>query len=77
MRFSSFDEAYSDLRRLARPEPFTNREQRLFDAYAAQHFVCEDITDASEENKEQWILDYTLPVTWVFIGWRTDGNRWD
>ena len=57
MRFSSFDEAYSDLRRLARPEPFTNREQRLFDAYAAQHFVCEDITDASEENKEQWILD--------------------
>ena len=77
MRFSSFDEAYSDLRRLARPEPFTNREQRLFDAYAAQHFVCEAATDASEENKEQWILDYTLPVTWVFIGWRTDGNRWD
>ena len=74
MRFSSFDEAYSDLRRLARPEPFTDREQRLFDAYAAQHFVCEAATDASEENKEQWILDYTLPVTWVFIGWRTNGS---
>lgn len=39
MRFNSFDEAKADLRRLARPEPFTPREQRLFDAYARDHFV--------------------------------------
>ena len=77
MRFSSFDEAHSDLRRLAGPEPFTAREQRLFDAYVAQHVVREAVTNASGESTEQWVLDYKLPVTWVFIGWRTDGSRWD
>ena len=71
MRFSSFDEARSDLRRLAGPEPFTAREQRLFDAYTAQHFVREDATTTSEKAGEQWVLDDPLPVTWVFIGWRT------
>ena len=76
MRFSSFDEARSDLRRLAGPEPFTVREQRLFDAYAAQHFMRETATGASGESDDQWILDYKLPVTWVFIGWRTDGSAW-
>ena len=76
MRFSSFDEARADLRRLAGPEPFTAREQRLFDAYAAQHFVREDAATTSEKAGEQWILDYPLPVTWVFIGWRTDGRAW-
>ena len=76
MRFSSFDEARSDLRRLAVPEPFTVREQRLFDAYAAQHFMRETATGASGESDDQWILDYKLPVTWVFIGWRTDGSAW-
>ena len=76
MRFSSVDEAYSDLRRLARPEPFTDREQRLFDAYAAQHFVRRAAESPSGEPSEMWVLDYKLPVTWVFIGWRTDGSRW-
>ena len=76
MRFSSFDEARSDLRRLAGPEPFTVREQRLFDAYAAQHFARKAVTNASGEREDQWILDYKLPVTWVFIGWRTDGSAW-
>ena len=76
MRFSSVDEAYSDLRRLARPEPFTDREQRLFDAYAAQHFVRRATESPSGEPSEMWGLDYKLPVTWVFIGWRTDGSRW-
>ena len=76
MRFSSFDEARSDLRRLAGPEPFTVREQRLFDAYAAQHFMRETATGASGESDDQWILDYKMPVTWVFIGWRTDGSAW-
>ena len=76
MRFPSFDEAYSDLRRLARPEPFTDREQRLFDAYAAQHFVREDVTDLSGATEERWVLDYKLPITWVFIGWHTDGSAW-
>ena len=76
MRFSSFDEARSDLRRLAGPEPFTAREQRLFDAYAAQHFTHEDASTTSEKAEEQWVLDYPLPVTWVFIGWRTDGSEW-
>ena len=76
MRFSSFDEARADLRRLAGPEPFTAREQRLFDAYVAQHVVREAVTNASGESAEQWVLDYKLPVTWVFIGWRTDGSRW-
>ena len=72
MRFSSFDEARADLRRLAGPKPFTEREQRLFDAYAAQHFVHEAPTDPSEATEEHWVLNYRLPVTWVFIGWRTD-----
>ena len=76
MRFSSFDEARSDLRRLAGPEPFTAREQRLFDAYAPQHFAREAVTNASGESTEQWVLDYKLPVTWEFIGWCTDGSRW-
>ena len=71
MRFSSFDEARADLRRLAGPEPFTEREQRLFDAYAAQHFVHEAPADPSEATEGHWVLDYPLPVTWVFIGWRT------
>lgn len=76
MRFSSFGEARSDLHRLASVEPFTAREQRLFDAYAAQHFVREAATGTSGESDDQWILDYKLPVTWVFIGWRTDGRAW-
>lgn len=76
MRFSSFDEARSDLRRLAGPEPFTAREQRLFDAYMAQHVVREDAATTSEKAGEQWVLDYPLPVTWVFIGWCTDGSAW-
>lgn len=71
MRFSSFDEARADLRRLAGPKPFTAREQRLFDAYAAQHFVHEAPADPSEATEGHWVLDYRLPVTWVFIGWRT------
>ena len=73
MRFSSFDEARADLRRLAGPELFTDREQRLFDAYAAQHVVRRATESPSGEPSEMWILDYKLPVTWVFIGWRTDG----
>ena len=76
MRFSSFDEARSDLRRLAGPKPFTAREQRLFDAYAAQHVVREAAATTSENAGERWVLDYPLPVTWVFIGWRTDGSAW-
>lgn len=76
MRFSSFDEARSDLRRLAGPEPFTAREQRLFDAYAEQHFVREDAATTSGKAGRQWVLDYPLPVTWAFIGWRTDGSAW-
>lgn len=76
MRFSSFDEARADLRRLAGPEPFTEREQRLFDAYAAQHFAHEAPADPSVAAGEQWVLDYRLPVTWVFIGWSTDGSEW-
>ena len=76
MRFSSFDEARSDLRRLAGPEPFTARGQRLFDAYAEQHFVREDAATSSEKARERWLLDYPLPVTWVFIGWSTDGRAW-
>ena len=76
MRFTSFDEARADLRRLAGPEPFTDREQRLFDAYAAQHFVRRAAESPSGEPSEMWVLDYKLPVTWVFIGWRTDGSAW-
>ncbi len=76
MRFSSFDEARADLRRLAGPEPFTAREQRLFDVYAAQHFVREAPADPSEATEGHWVLDYRLPVTWEFIGWRTDGSPW-
>lgn len=75
MRFSSFDEARADLRHLAGPEPFTAREQRLFDAYAAQHFVHEAPADPSEATEGHWVLDYRLPVTWVFIGWRTNGSE--
>lgn len=76
MRFSSFDEARADLRRLAGPEPFTAREHRLFDAYAAQHFARRAAESPSGEPSEMWVLDYKLPVTWVFIGWRTDGSTW-
>ena len=76
MRFSSFGEARADLRRLAGPETFTTREHRLFDAYAAQHFVRRAAEFPSGEPSEMWVLDYKLPVTWVFIGWRADGSTW-
>jgi len=76
MRFPSFDEARADLRRLAGPEPFTAREQRLFDAYSAQHIVRRTAESPSGETSQMWVLDYALPVTWVFIGWRTDGSPW-
>ena len=76
MRFSSFDEARADLRHLAGPKPFTAREHRLFDAYAAQHFVRRAAESPSGEPSEMWVLDYKLPVTWVFIGWRTGPSAW-
>ena len=83
MRFNSFDEARADLRRLARPEPFTAREQRLFDAYARDHFVEVPAVqpanglsnDHSDSPQTQWVLNYLLPVVWTFIGWRTDGSE--
>lgn len=28
------------------------------------------------EAANHWVLDYDLPVTWKFIGWRTDGSAW-
>lgn len=28
------------------------------------------------EAENHWVLDYDLPVTWKFIGWRTDGAAW-
>ena len=85
MRFNSFDEARADLRRLARPEPFTPREQRLFDAYARDHFVEVPAVqpksglpeDHSDSPQTQWVLNYPLPVVWTFIGWRTDGSEWE
>ena len=84
-RFNSFDEARADLRRLARPEPFTAREQRLFDAYARDHFIEVPAVqpanglsnDHSDSPQTQWILNYLLPVVWTFIGWRTDGSEWE
>lgn len=85
MRFNSFDEARADLRRLARPEPFTAREQRLFDAYARDHFVevpaVQPVNglsnDHSDSPQTQWVLNYPLPVVWTFIGWCTDGSEWE
>lgn len=85
MRFNSFDEARADLRRLARPEPFTAREQRLFDAYARDHFIEVPAVqpanglsnDHSDSPQTQWVLNYPLPVIWTFIGWRTDGSEWE
>ena len=84
MRFNSFDEARADLRRLAHPEPFTAREQRLFDAYARDHFIEVPAVqpanglsnDHSDSPQTQWVLNYPLPVVWTFIGWRTDGSEW-
>lgn len=76
MRFPSFDEARADLRRLAGPEPFTAREQRLFDAYAADHVARVPRSETDDASSEYWTLDYRLPVTWTFIGWRTDGDQW-
>ena len=85
MRFNSFDEARADLRRLARPEPFTAREHRLFDAYARDHFIEVPAVqpksglpeDHSDSPQTQWVLNYPLPVVWTFIGWRTDGSEWE
>lgn len=77
MRFASFDEARADLRRLAGPEPFTPGEQKLFDAYASEHFTCVPRPNPTGERSGHWTLDYTLPVTWTFIGWRTDGSEWE
>ena len=76
MRFSSFDEARSDLRRLAEPEELTAREARLFDAYASDHVVRAPHSDGDGAAAEHWTLDYRLPVTWTFIGWHTDGSAW-
>ena len=59
-----------------RPEPFTAREQRLFDAYAAQHVVREDLTGPSEVAEEHWSLTIVCPSPGRFIGWSTDGSEW-
>ena len=85
MRFNSFDEARADLRRLARPEPFTAREHRLCDTYARAQFVEVPAVqpanglsnDHSDSPQTQWVLNYPLPVVWTFIGWRTDGSEWE
>jgi len=70
---------------VARAEPFTPREQRLFDAYARDHFVevpavqPESNLPGNDSNspQTQWVLNYPLPVVWTFIGWRTDGSEWE
>ena len=75
MRFASFEEGLANLRRLAGPEPFSAQEQELFDAYAVEHF--KQVPGAMPTKAENhWVLDYDLPVTWKFIGWRTDGAAW-
>lgn len=75
MRFASFEEGLANLRRLAGPEPFSAQEQELFDAYAVEHF--KQLPGAMPTKAENhWVLDYDLPVTWKFIGWRTDGSAW-
>lgn len=75
MRFASFEEGLANLRRLAGPEPFSTQEQELFDAYAVEHF--KQVPGAMPTKAENhWVLDYDLPVTWKFIGWRTDGSAW-
>lgn len=75
MRFASFEEGLANLRRLAGPEPFSAQEQELFDAYAVEHF--QQVPGAMPTKAENhWVLDYDLPVTWKFIGWRTDGSAW-
>ena len=33
-------------------------------------------SEEPEKARERWLLDYPLPVTWVFIGWSTDGRAW-
>ena len=75
MRFASFEEGLANLRRLAGPEPFSAQEQELFDAYAVEHF--KQLPGAMPTKAaNHWVLDYDLPVTWKFIGWRTDGSAW-
>ena len=75
MRFASFEEGLANLRRLAGPEPFSAQEQELFEAYAVEHF--KQVPGAIPTKAENhWALDYDLPVTWKFIGWRTDGSAW-
>lgn len=75
MRFASFEEGLANLRRLAGPEPFSAQEQELFDAYAVEHF--KQLPGAMPTKAaNHWVLDYDLPVTWKFIGWRTDGTAW-
>lgn len=75
MRFASFEEGLANLRRLAGPKPFSAQEQELFEAYAVEHF--KQVPGAMPTKAENhWVLDYDLPVTWKFIGWRTDGSAW-
>ncbi len=75
MRFSSADlEAYSDLRRLARPEPFTDRSGDSLTPTRPNTSCARPPPYASGREQEQWILDHVARHLQVFIGWRTDGG---
>lgn len=68
MRFDSKERAIMELRRLAGPEPFDNRERILFEDYVQHHFE-EEVHDGAPSYR----LDRILTVPWALIVWSTEG----
>ena len=76
MTFATLDDGLAELRKMVGSEPLDGRERTLLDAFAAEHLERVWHVGAGGEASEGWRLDYSLPVVWAFIGWRTDGEVW-
>lgn len=64
MGFADWGIAVFELRKLAGKEPLDERQERLFEEYAREHFERR-----SEDGVVRYVLDYPLTVQWAFISW--------
>ena len=70
MRFTDKEMAYYELRRLAGPQEFDEREEELFQRYADEHFMVEQQGDETI-----YQLNYRIPIDWAYIEWSTTDTQ--
>ena len=64
MNFDSFETACMEFKKMIGPDPLTDSEEQLFDAYAREHFK-----QVEQDGETRFVLDYDLIVQWTFITW--------